>query len=223
MTTPQDAGFVAAHDQEERNTVIEHFTGHEKRTESDLFKQTKATLEHKMGFGCYKCLMRHLDSLIAAGDLPAFHQLTDADLTLPNGARITPLAFYNRLAAKKGLFKKIHGDATLESHHFAVEWAHWPQASLDKVNSYAASFDVYGLYAEGVADGLPPISSPDDPRTQMILCTEHHRGEGEGIHHAVYPAWSADEVVRDDEEAIVPPEGHHPVHPKAQFGPHIMH
>lgn len=213
--TGQTAPIVADHDQQETSQFVEHFAAHDARSESEEFRHTKHHLEHDLGLGCAVCLMERLEKLIAEGKLPA----DPGDCTLSSGVKVAPLAWYLRTAGELGLYPEH--DKPLESHHAALEWAHASQADWFKVNFYAQLMDWYGLYAEGLAAGRPPIASPDDDRTQLILCAEHHRGEGIGIHHVPLPAWGAQLVVRDGETVLEPMEGHHPILPTHQFGPHI--
>lgn len=60
----------------------------------------------------------------------------------------------------------------LECHHFGVEYYLAQDCDFDKLKQFLQLFDVYG-YSEQLKD--KPITSCDDIRNMMMLCTKHHR------------------------------------------------
>lgn len=85
----------------------------------------------------------------------------------------------------------------LEVHHFIIEWSEWNNADPAKVLKIMHKFDAYGFAQDGLKQGDPLPTSPDDIRNLMVLCMACHRGSGVGIHLVPVPFWFADLVKKD--------------------------
>ena len=112
----------------------------------------------------------------------------------------------HRLINKMGLrCLKCDSAEHLEVHHFIIEWSEWDGADPAKVLKIMHKFDPYGFSADGVKQGDPLPTSPDDLRNLMVLCESCHRGAGLGIHLVPVPFWFADLVKKDGETVLKGP------------------
>lgn len=86
----------------------------------------------------------------------------------------------------------------LEAHHYGCEWAEWHNADPKKLREFLLTFDVYGLSHKISA----PLTSVDDIRNLMILCSKHHRHKLYGIHHMTFPYWIMQKIKKEDVKLI---------------------
>lgn len=89
----------------------------------------------------------------------------------------------------------------LEVHHFLIEWALWESADAKKVQKLFDNgiFDFYGYSKE--LKGTE-VKSPDDIRNLLVLCPEHHRGDGVGVHQVTAPSWFSQAIAKDNVEVL---------------------
>ncbi len=80
----------------------------------------------------------------------------------------------------------------LEAHHI-FEWSMWPDVDPAKMQAVLKLLDFYGFSAKDSS----PISTPDDIRNLLILCSKHHRGKDNGIHTLTFPIWLVLKVLKD--------------------------
>jgi hypothetical protein len=97
------------------------------------------------------------------------------------------------------------GTDKLEVHHYIIEWSEWDNADPAKVLKIMHRFDAYGFAADGVKQGDPPPTSPDDLRNLVVLCETCHRGACQGIHQVPLPFWFANAVRKDGSVVLKPP------------------
>jgi hypothetical protein len=91
----------------------------------------------------------------------------------------------------------------LEDHHYGSEWAFANGIDFDELKEFLLTFDVYG-YSHAMKD--IPLTSVDDIRNQMMLCTKHHRHPKYGIHYTTLSTWIAQKLEKAGVE-LVPEEG----------------
>jgi 5-methylcytosine-specific restriction endonuclease McrA len=113
----------------------------------------------------------------------------------------------HRLINKLGLgCWKCGSHDSLEVHHYVIEWSEWQDADPAKVLKVMHKFDAYGFAADGMKQGDPVPTSPDDLRNLMVLCESCHRGAGLGIHLVPVPFWFADLVKKDGATVLKAPK-----------------
>jgi len=92
----------------------------------------------------------------------------------------------------------------LEVHH-VFEWAFWNALDPRKVTNILQAIEFYDEdYLSTAKDTArlrqqlsdlvkkkPVINSPDDARNLVVLCDEHHRLKGTGVHTVSFPLWLA--------------------------------
>jgi hypothetical protein len=121
--------------------------------------------------------------------LPGEHLVTETiryQVYYPNHAERAPSARFNK--TKRNL---IHIKDTpcwicgskerREVHHYHVEWAYADGVDWDKMKSLHPTFDWTQFRV--------PEDFVDHEYNMMVLCEEHHRGPGTGIHQLPYPVW----------------------------------
>jgi hypothetical protein len=89
----------------------------------------------------------------------------------------------------------------LEVHH-VFEWALWNAMEPRRVTAILEVLEFYEegylaksakkaalqkRYADAVESG--PLCTPDDVRNLVVLCQQHHRDKGVGIHMISFPVW----------------------------------
>jgi len=80
-----------------------------------------------------------------------------------------------------------------EVHHLH-EHAMAPSLDFDKVADTLMAIDVYGYSHQ--LEGKP-IESMDDIRNLIVLCEDHHRTQGTGVHASTFDLWLAQRAARD--------------------------
>ena len=68
-----------------------------------------------------------------------------------------------------------------EVHHFHVEWAFSDGVDWEKMKNLHPTYDWSQFKI--------PEDFVDHEYNMMVLCEDHHRGPGTGIHHIPYPIW----------------------------------
>ncbi|MBP2635066.1 MAG: hypothetical protein H6Q72_973 [Firmicutes bacterium] len=74
----------------------------------------------------------------------------------------------------------------IETHHYGCEKADENNCDFEELKAYLLCNDVYG-YSHKMID--IPLTSVDDIRNQMQLCTVHHRGKCTGAHCTTHGTW----------------------------------
>ncbi len=98
----------------------------------------------------------------------------------------------------------------IESHHFGCEWQYADIVDFQKLKTFLLQHDIYG-YSRLLQH--QPLTTVDDVRNQMALCTPHHRladkavgGAGLGAHDVDAPTWTIQIVCKDGMNPV-PQEG----------------
>jgi hypothetical protein len=86
---------------------------------------------------------------------------------------------------------------TLESHHW-FEFSLWEKLDPAKVLHDLRKLDFHGY---GCNDA--PITTPDDIRNQVVICSCCHREDGYGIHHATIPFVWARRALKDKKDDVL--------------------
>jgi hypothetical protein len=88
----------------------------------------------------------------------------------------------------------------LEVHHYLCEWSMENACDLDKLKEVAELFDVYG-YAKKYSS--KPITSVDDIRNLMVLCSYHHKETYTGVHNLTFSTWILQKIGKSGAEIVV--------------------
>ena len=97
----------------------------------------------------------------------------------------------------------------LQLHHYGAEWSLASTVDFVVLKRFLEEWDVYG-YGKKLKD--KPITSVDDIRNCMYLCSEHHcginntLGNGTGIHSMTFPVFLAQKLAKKGENPV-PQEG----------------
>jgi hypothetical protein len=82
---------------------------------------------------------------------------------------------------------------SIEIHHRAAEWMFAALVDYDRLKEFCEEWDPFGY---GRLLRKQPITTVDDVRNCLPLCTAHHRsvdhadgGGGTGIHSLTFPTW----------------------------------
>jgi hypothetical protein len=91
---------------------------------------------------------------------------------------------------------KSHKDSIItETHHFFCEWAaanavNWVRFGKLAQNLYNPQTGKHiGSSFDWAEIALEPTLFIDSAENMVVLCADHHRAEGIGIHHVPFPLW----------------------------------
>jgi hypothetical protein len=99
----------------------------------------------------------------------------------------------HRLVRKLDLPCWVCGSREKREVHHLHEWSLAPALDMAKALDTLHCIDPYGFTAH---DPDTPLSGPDDIRNLLVLCEEHHRGAGTGVHRISWPIWLPQRAVK---------------------------
>lgn len=145
------------------------------------------------------------------------HTFTEVEIYPEHEQRSTSAEF----TKNRKLLVKDHGcwicgsRDNLEVHHYLVEWSLWDAVKAEQLITMAQTFDVYG-YGKQLKDTV--FKSPDDIRNLMVLCKDHHRTPGLGVHTMTFPIWIVQRYDKPGQEVAVALSRYQQVKQKVQAG-----
>jgi hypothetical protein len=87
----------------------------------------------------------------------------------------------------------------IEEHHYGCEWSKQNEVDYDKLKAYLLEHDIYGYSHKMINE---PLTTVDDVRNQMMLCVDHHRMPGTGIHYTTPDVWVMQKICKTGQDPV---------------------